>query len=123
MLKLSREQLRYSIQALYDFSEFWNRIEDAAGCHINYCEVPQLCNIELNYLRLLEELCDIYDDESYKKYGTDISYFIYDLDFGKKWTPGSITYHDKDIPVRNVDELYDFIEMQYNDEYDKKDVK
>ena len=35
-----------------------------------------------------------------------IGYFIYDLEFGKKWHKGSITVNGKDVPMRNAEELY-----------------
>jgi hypothetical protein len=38
-----------------------------------------------------------------------ISYFLYELDFGKKWKPGTVTEGDKDIPLRNAEDLYDLL--------------
>lgn len=40
-----------------------------------------------------------------------ISYFIYELDFGRNYTPGCITELDgTEIEVRTIDQLYDLCE-------------
>ena len=42
--------------------------------------------------------------------GSLIEYFIYELDFGKKWTKHSITEKDgKPVKMRNAGELYDYL--------------
>lgn len=46
------------------------------------------------------------------EYGTDLDYYCYELDFGRKWKPGMITFNDKDIPCRNSEELWDLIMME-----------
>lgn len=38
-----------------------------------------------------------------------ISYFCFDLNFGKKWTPGSINRNGKDIKLENASDLYDLL--------------
>ena len=48
---------------------------------------------------------DAFDDQN----SGWISYFIYELDFGKKWHEGSITQYGKSIPMRNAGELYDVL--------------
>ena len=43
----------------------------------------------------------------------DIYYFIYDLDFGKKWKPGMITSKDgKDIDHSSPEKFYDWIVIE-----------
>ena len=41
--------------------------------------------------------------------GEWISYFIYDLSFGKDYQDGCITDHDKNISLKTIRELYDFL--------------
>ena len=56
---------------------------------------------------LLEEVFQCTIDEHV---GSDISYFIYDLDFGKDWKPGSITDKDgNDIDHSTAEKLYDYL--------------
>ena len=41
---------------------------------------------------------------------TDIDYFIYELDFGKKWPEYSVyNEHGAPIPMRTPEELYDYL--------------
>ena len=40
----------------------------------------------------------------------EISYFCYDLEFGKCWSPGTITQDDKDIKMETIDDLYEVCE-------------
>ena len=39
----------------------------------------------------------------------DITYYMWELDFGKKWAPGMVTFEDKDIPLRNSSDLWELI--------------
>ena len=40
---------------------------------------------------------------------TDIDYYMWELDFGKKWASGMVTFEDKDIPLRNSSDLWELI--------------
>ena len=66
-------------------------------------------NYEVQMVKVLE---DIFHDT-----GEWISYYIYELDFGRKWEPGCVTEDGKDIPLSTPEELYD---MLGNDK-DRKD--
>ncbi len=57
-------------------------------------------------LTLLKELVN-------DKYG-DIDYFIYELEWGKKWYVGCVTSEDgKDIPMATIKDLYNFLKENY----------
>ena len=44
----------------------------------------------------------------------DISYYIYDLEYGTKWEKGMITAKDgTDIPMSNIIELYEYLVRYY----------
>lgn len=59
-------------------------------------------------VELLEILMD--DCPMDKRDASWISYFIYDLDFGKEWKPGCITTKEgKDITLRTVEDLYNLL--------------
>jgi len=67
--------------------------------------------LEDTVISLLEEVMHCPVDEYI---GSDISYFIYDLDFGKDWEPGMII--DKDgnsIDHSTTEKLYDYIVKEY----------
>lgn len=61
------------------------------------------------YYNLLVKMCDFEEDDYTVKYGTDLDYYCYILDFGRKWKPGMITKDGKDIPCRNSEELWNMI--------------
>lgn len=61
------------------------------------------------YYDLLSDMCEL---AGTFEYGTDLDYYCYELDFGRKWKPGMITFNDKDIPCRNSEELWDLIMME-----------
>ena len=53
----------------------------------------------------------------------DITYFIYDLDYGRNWVEGSCDYHDEDIKLQSTKNLYDFIVRQNKEAEDEKKSK
>jgi len=61
---------------------------------------------------LLEELLSKMVNDKYD----NISYYMWEIDFGKEWEPGCITEEDgTPIPLSNAGELYDLI-MESNKE-------
>lgn len=39
----------------------------------------------------------------------DISYWMWELEFGKKWKPGMVMDGDEDIKLQTAEDLYDYI--------------
>ena len=70
-------------------------------------------NYESQMIKVLE---NVFDDTN-----EWISYFIYELDFGRKWKPGCVTEDGKDIPLSTPEQLYDMISE--NLEYKIQDLK
>lgn len=67
----------------------------------------QFPTLEDTVIKLLEEIFQCPVD---KYVGSDISYFIYDLNFGEDWKPGSITDKDgNDIDHSTAEKLYDYL--------------
>ena len=64
-------------------------------------------NYEVQMVKVLE---DIFHDT-----GEWISYYIYELDFGRKWEPGCVTEDGKDIPLSTPEELYDMLAYNLDD--------
>ena len=59
------------------------------------------------YYNLLLTMCDLSDSAT--DCGSDLSYYCYELNFGKDWKPGAITVDGKDFPCRNSEELWNLI--------------
>lgn len=67
--------------------------------------------LENTVVTLLEE---IMHNPVYDEIGSDISYFIYDLDFGKDWEPGMILDKDgNDVDHSTAEKLYDDLIKKY----------
>ena len=56
---------------------------------------------------------------------SDISYFIYELDFGKEYEPGDVLGEDgKEIDFSSAASLYDYLLSSYNDGWNRtEDIK
>lgn len=59
-----------------------------------------------NYYQLLRKMCDFDETADCED---DLSYYCFKLDFGRRWTPGTITIDGVDIPCRNAEELWNLI--------------
>ena len=46
------------------------------------------------------------DDENKDSW---IEYYMWELDFGKKWKKGYITIRDKDVPLQNAGDLWNLL--------------
>lgn len=80
----------------------------------NYDADISFPTLEGTVISLLEEIFNCPETEV----GTDISYFVYELDFGKDWEPGMITDKDgNDVDHSTAEKLYDWLIK----EYDKKE--
>lgn len=66
----------------------------------------------INSIHLVLELLEhiMHDSEDYP----DIEYFIYDLDWGTRWTSGVLTYNGEDVRLDTVENLYDHLVKNYN---------
>ena len=59
---------------------------------------------------LVELLEDIFHEDRSVEYPTNISYFIYDLEFGSKWTEDSIwDENENSIDISTPEKLYDYL--------------
>ncbi len=59
-------------------------------------------------IRLLEK--EMNAEQLDEVYGSDIQYFIYDLDYGIKWKPDSIIGKDgTSIDISTAEKLYDYL--------------
>lgn len=57
------------------------------------------------YYDMIIQMSDIDVESDYN----DIDYFCYELDFGKKWTPGCVKIGDEDVCLKTPEDLYDLL--------------
>ena len=75
-----------------------NDFMNAAALQINH---------ELIVIELLKEI--MHDEYDY------IHYFIYELDYGREWTPNSITCDGESIDISTPEKLFDYLKGEDND--------
>jgi len=100
------------IQNVYDFDK---EVANVAIKHkleffeINYSELGYLCAELLD--KLMCGNSDITDD---------VSYFCFELNFGKDWKPGSVIDKDEngnevEVDFSTAEKLYDYLAARYNE--------
>lgn len=101
-MRLSRQEFTEKLTQLQNAMVAVDKMEDATHFHI--VESP-LYTIINDFMAFLTEMCDIPKNVA----GDDaLSYYVYELDFGAKYTPGCVTEENGEIcPLSTPDELYD----------------
>ena len=54
-------------------------------------------------------ISDLFYEEERDSIGDEIQYYMWELDFGRKWTPNRITVDGENIRLTNSEELWDYI--------------
>ncbi len=101
-MRLSRQEFTEKLNQLETAMTAVDKMEDAT--HFSITDSP-LFTIINDFMYFLSDMCDIPRD--YR--GEDaLSYYVYELNFGKKYEPGCVTEENGDIcPLSTPDELYD----------------
>lgn len=101
-MRLSRNEFKQKIQQLESAMTAVDEMERVTKfCIVN----SPLFSVISNFMAFLSDMCDIpkncFADSA-------LSYYVYDLDFGRKYTPGCIENQNGTIcQISNPDELYD----------------
>ena len=67
--------------------------------------------------QLLKIFNDIFNIKP-NEYGTDIEYFIWELDFGKKYTEGCYTINNENIPLATAEDLWNLLNKKTENDHD-----
>lgn len=97
--KIDFVQIINTLEKQAEYSHRTNKLleeifEDGSG----FPRDGQLLNIIVDLLKL-----NLNDEED------DISYFLYELDYGKEWKSGMIIYDELDIDLSSAEKLYDHL--------------
>lgn len=105
-MKLTRDQFNRAVNNYITMSEQLNNLCDAIGCYAeNVFDTWQSY-----YYDLLTECCDFTEEDFDDYTGTILDYWCFELDFGDKYEEDSIKDNDgKPVPLKTIDELYDYI--------------
>ena len=98
---LTKEQFRHYINFIQQRQEAQDKINELFSDEFTDCIFWPYERYEIAMVNLLKDV--MYDECDW------IGYFIYELDFGATWRPGTVTEGDIDIPLGTVDDLYDLL--------------
>ena len=111
---ISREEFAKCIDRLREATDLVDKIDDIMresrdNIENDFMNAASLqITHEQTVVNLLEKLT--HDDEIY----SDISYFIYELDYGRKYEPGMIKDNDgNELDFSNAGSLYDYLLKKY----------
>lgn len=107
-MRLTKDEFCAAVNKYEQMCAEENKVIEALGCNFEW--KPSLWLSE--YYELLIKMCDLPENDLY---GTDLDYYCFELDFGKKWEPGTILIDDEDIPCRNAEELWNLIMFDEED--------
>ena len=114
MSKLSKELFCKTIERLRVASDLQDKVNELfreSRENID-CDFMNAAALQISHESSVIDLLEILMDDQ----AEDISYFIYELDYGRKYEPGMITdENDKDIDFSTTEKLYDYL-VQYNGE-------
>lgn len=112
-MKLSKEDFVKCINKLRDANDFCNRVNsimrEYEGVERDFMDAAGLMILNEDLVVMLLET--IMDDND--KGFSDISYFIYELDYGRRYEPGMIMDGDQEVDFSTAEKLYDYLVMQH----------
>lgn len=97
---LSKKEFVKAINNIQETMKFMNKFENLLGCTIN----KDFCISETIFL--LEKLMNAPLNHTF---GSDIQYFIFELNFGKSYKEGMIKDGEKIIDFSTAGKLYDYL--------------
>ena len=107
---LTKEEFVEIINKIQEASDFEQKVGDLYWG--NGYQSPDFPDLYSPIVRVLDRMfCADSDD---KNFISDIDYFCIELDFGRKYAPGCITYADgTDIDLSTASKLYDYLMEMY----------
>lgn len=95
---MTKENFSELINAVKNHSEYiWNLYKDY-GIDFENTPVMEIENEITKYLKA--QFDDKYDW---------ISYWMWELNFGENWKPGTVTENGNDIPLKTIDDLWNLL--------------
>ena len=113
---LSKETFVKAINAVRDAWDYQEGLNNFFGSHgaDGYVFQPD-CSDAL--VSVVEEAMGLEPDENHV---TDVSWFCYEMDFGRKFEMGDLTIQGKDVDVSDAEKLYDYLVNGVPDDDEEK---
>lgn len=101
------EEFRYYMEEIKDVEDYWNELSDLDSKYGYAVQVERPTDrISSALVKLLEKS---FNDEN-----NWISYYIWELNFGRDWEPGCVTNEEgTDVKLQEVEDLYDLLIENY----------
>lgn len=110
---MTKERFIILIDILIKYYEKEAEISHAFNNSLYLSDVKEISNI-------IDALLNIIKNEFKGDSENWIDYYIYELDCGKNWEPGTITINNKDIKLQTEEDLYNLLIDSYPDtQFDK----
>lgn len=105
-VELTKEMFCNAMHAIQRYDEFIEKLCNLLNTELYNGEMQKILD---HYINTIEQLCCV----EISDYDTDISYFIYDCDWGKSWHPGMIIDENgNDIKLQTLDDLWNLIQSR-----------
>lgn len=98
------------------FCEYLKAIEIQHNCEDDIRKISNKYNVEISvtnnaYEEIIVQMLELVTDDKFN----DVDYFIYELDFGKKYNDGMVVMDGKKIDFSTSEKLYDYLEKNYKE--------
>ena len=96
--------------SIYNFFKYMEKIkqhdevEDYIFSILSEDIATKVSTMASDYVDMLEEYCD--DQQGW------ITYWIYELEFGEKWTESSVSINNVNIPLKTVEDLWNLLDSE-----------
>lgn len=102
---LTYEQFVKAMKAFEEYDNYESKLNDMG---LNLWEQEEISNLKSNYVHLLNAAMGLEEDED-SITGTDLEYFIYELDFGKDPAGLMEDSQDKKAFTSGLKVFYDYL--------------
>lgn len=104
-MQITEKLYKEAVNSIIKFEETANQLYKNYGIDIYDSDAASL---EQKFIAVLEHVTnDVSKDQS------DLSYFLFELDAGREWEPGTITDEDgNDIPMKTLDDLWNEVKKK-----------
>lgn len=104
---INKEEFVHYIDVIKKAQEMDLAIYNTTRGAFNLIDIEEFTSLTSSIIELLEKIFELEFD---RYIGSDISYFIYELEFGEKWTEDCYTDEDgNSIDISTSEKLYDFL--------------
>ncbi len=106
-IELNEETFCELVDSIEEYWRFCLKLDDAFEANVTDSRLCSLMDKMVDFL-----VNSFYEVDEHKRdpyWCDDITYYMWELDFGKKWAPGMVIIDEKDIPLCNSHDLWKLI--------------